>query len=83
MEPGAELCVVGKGWGVKTQGQTKQVEPWYGTEYSQEAIPQEWLLRWQAPNAPADLHLPHSNPFISSDFTLIDVRPHQPPLHNF
>lgn len=57
------------------QGQTTQVEPWYGTEFSQEAIPEDWLLRWQAPNHPADLHLPHNNPFISSDFTLIDVGP--------
>jgi insulysin len=57
------------------QGQTTSTEPWYGTEYSQEAIPSSWLDSWTAAAAPAGLHLPHDNPFISSDFTLIDVRP--------
>ncbi|BDA50691.1 Insulin-degrading enzyme [Coccomyxa sp. Obi] len=56
------------------KGQTKSVEPWYGTEYSQEPISQEWLGSWTAAAATPDLHLPHDNPFISSDFTLIDVK---------
>ena len=59
---------------VTWQGQTKLVEPWYGTEYSQEPISQEWLSSWAAAAAIPDLHLPHDNPFISSDFTLINVR---------
>ncbi|EIE20423.1 hypothetical protein COCSUDRAFT_30601 [Coccomyxa subellipsoidea C-169] len=56
------------------KGQTTLTEPWYGTEYSQEAISSEWLSAWASAVAPPELHLPHDNPFISSDFTLIDVK---------
>lgn len=55
------------------QGETRETEPWYGTEYSQEAIPAAWLDSWRDAAAPEGLHLPLPNPFISSDFTLINV----------
>jgi hypothetical protein len=107
-------------WAV--QGKTDEVEPWYGTEFSQHAIPPEWLARWEAAAggqtdsgalappgvdgaAPADaaaqrlsslavhlgdstswkaagptaatdgvpLHLPEPNPFVPTDFAMLEV----------
>ena len=53
------------------QGQTDLVEPWYSTQYSDEAIPADWMASFWAAAAPPELHLPLPNPFISSDFALI------------
>ena len=55
------------------QGQTDMVEPWYSTEYSEERIPESWLSSWREAALPPELHLPLPNPFISSDFALIQV----------
>ncbi|XP_050230326.1 insulin-degrading enzyme-like 1, peroxisomal [Mercurialis annua] len=52
------------------EGQTENVEPWYGTAYSIEKITssliQEWML--YAPNE--NLHLPAPNVFIPTDLSL-------------
>src|SRR5579875_24612 len=57
----------------RLQGQTDLVEPWYSTEYSEERIPEAWLSSWREAALPPELHLPLPNPFISSDFALIQV----------
>ncbi|KAI8933337.1 hypothetical protein NX059_012527 [Plenodomus lindquistii] len=47
-----------------------QKEKWYGTEYKQEKIPQDFLAElqeaFQSKNRPAELHFPHKNEFIPS-----------------
>ena len=47
-------------------------EPIYTTQYSCEAIPADWLVAWEAAAEPA-LHLPKPNPFIPTDFQLLQV----------
>lgn len=52
-------------------GDATETEPWYGTRYSLQRVPAEWAAAWAAADeAPGELHLPHPNPFISTDFTL-------------
>ena len=59
---------------VLPQGRTKEVEPWYSTDYSQEPVPNEWLSSWLKAVPNPAIHLPKPNPFISSAFGLINVR---------
>ena len=56
------------------QGKTSEVEPWYQTEYSQEPVPSHLLSGWLKAYPNDSIHLPRPNPFISSQFGLIDVR---------
>ncbi|KAK9803974.1 hypothetical protein WJX72_009535 [[Myrmecia] bisecta] len=61
-------------WASKTfQGQTTEVEPWYETQYTLSAIPEDWLAEWSSPRAHPQLHLPAPNPFIPTNFDLIEV----------
>lgn len=55
------------------QGVATEREPWYGTQYSREHVPAKWLARWEAAVPPPDLHLPRRNPYIPTDFTLLQV----------
>ncbi len=55
------------------QGKTSEVEPWYQTEYSQEPVPSDLLSGWLKAYPNDSIHLPRPNPFISSQFGLIDV----------
>ncbi|CAD7703211.1 unnamed protein product [Ostreobium quekettii] len=60
-------------WMSKTfKGTTDQVEAVYGTEYSCETIPEEWIKRWTNPEQDDRLHLPEPNPFVPTDFTLLN-----------
>ena len=59
--------------GHMVQGKTTEVEPWYQTEYSQEPVPSGWLSGWLKAFPNDSIHLPRPNPFISSQFGLIDV----------
>lgn len=59
---------------VPLQGITTDIEPWYGTLYSREPLPAEWLAVWEAASPPAELHLPPPNPFVPTDFALLQVR---------
>ena len=54
------------------QGKTDSVEPWYRTEYSQQPIAQDWLRKWGSTQCKA-LHLPKLNPFIPTDFGMLQV----------
>ncbi|GAX77819.1 hypothetical protein CEUSTIGMA_g5262.t1 [Chlamydomonas eustigma] len=46
-------------------------EPWYGTKYCIETLPDAWAESWGEKAGPdARLHLPRPNPFIPTDFTL-------------
>lgn len=56
------------------QGVATEREPWYGTLYSRDRFPAEWLARWEAAPPPSELHLPPHNAFIPTDFTLLQAR---------
>lgn len=69
-------------WGCPGQGKTDRAEPVYGTEYAQEPVPGDWLDRWR--EAACDgLHLPHLNPFIPTDFTMLQVKQARHKNRNF
>ena len=55
------------------QGQVNSREPIYSTQYSCEKIPADWLAAWEAAAEPA-LHLPKANPFIPTEFQLLQAR---------
>ena len=56
------------------QGKTADTEPWYGTAYSCQPIPEEWLQQWQGIGAhDSGLHLPEENHFIPSDLLMLEV----------
>ena len=48
-----------------------KVEPWFGTKYGQEDIPNEWLLKTQ--EFRDEFHLPDPNLFIAENTSLCDV----------
>lgn len=43
-----------------------QVEPWYGTEYSCEQIPEDLIKTWEACGRREELRLPEANPVIAT-----------------
>ena len=47
-------------------------ERWYGTQYATDPIPAEWLAEFRNPPKVPELHLPAPNPFISSEFGLVE-----------
>ncbi|KAK2177670.1 hypothetical protein NP493_586g01027 [Ridgeia piscesae] len=57
--------------GQKFKGQTDLSEPWYGTEYSLENIPEETLQKWQTAGLHENLKLPSKNEFIATDFEIV------------
>eukprot|EP00798_Chlamydomonas_sp_ICE-L_P019512 gene19512-26183_t len=42
----------------------------YGTKYSLQGIPEDWLEAWASTKTDSSLHLPEPNPFVPTDFTL-------------
>ncbi|CAL1679211.1 unnamed protein product [Lasius platythorax] len=50
-----------------------KTEPWFKTRYTDVEIPPEWIDRWKTIKPLLDFHLPSSNIFLSSDFTLIPL----------
>ena len=53
------------------QGAALDREPWYGTQYSSQPLPRDWLARWEAAVPPSELRLPPPNPFVPTDFALL------------
>eukprot|EP00730_Choanoeca_flexa_P002032 TRINITY_DN10883_c0_g2_i3.p1 TRINITY_DN10883_c0_g2~~TRINITY_DN10883_c0_g2_i3.p1 ORF type:complete len:1005 (+),score=244.79 TRINITY_DN10883_c0_g2_i3:33-3017(+) len=57
-----------------TENEVNLIEPWFKTQYGQQAIPAEWLQRWKAAEASSpfsELTWPTPNPYITTDFELI------------
>merc|ERR1719430_2559330 len=45
-----------------------QTEPWFGTKFSCEEIPNQWREEW--PEVGKEFHMPHENTFIVTDLSL-------------
>lgn len=61
---------------------TPEVEPFFGTLYWVDAIPDELIALWASPPACANLKLPPRNRFVPRDFNVVvepDYRPPSPP----
>lgn len=57
------------------EGKTSEREPWYGTDYIIERIEDNLVQEWSKTPTNEKLHLPMSNVFIPTDFTLRDPEP--------
>ena len=51
-------------------------EPVYKTKYCSCPLPADWMESWEAPETKTELSLPAPNPYIATEFDLIQsVRP--------
>lgn len=60
------------------EGQTDQVEEWYGTQYKVEEVRQELLAKMQSPNldlTETNLGLPNANNLIPKNFDILPKDP--------
>ncbi|XP_056631781.1 insulin-degrading enzyme isoform X2 [Diorhabda carinulata] len=48
-------------------------EPWYGTKYRKEKIPDATIQRWKEAGLCPDLKMPEKNEFIPNDFSLYPI----------
>ncbi len=53
---------------------TSKVSRWYNTSYATRAVSEASMQRWQQPETFEGLELPAPNPFIASDFSMLDDR---------
>ncbi|XP_045474818.1 nardilysin-like [Harmonia axyridis] len=53
-------------------------EKWFGTLYTDEEIPPEWIDRWQNAKPDPDMNLPLPNQFLTTDFELLPDEPDIP-----
>ncbi|KAJ3682908.1 hypothetical protein LUZ60_013135 [Juncus effusus] len=62
--------------------QAVQIEPWFGSRYTEEEIPKNLLEAWRNPNSVNQaLHLPFKNEFIPTDFSLRNINISKPNGH--
>uniref|UniRef100_A0A3B3I270 Insulin-degrading enzyme n=1 Tax=Oryzias latipes TaxID=8090 RepID=A0A3B3I270_ORYLA len=60
------------------EGQTDRTEEWYGTQYKEEAIPDEVIQKWSNPGLNPNFRLPTKNDFIPSNFETFPVEEDAP-----
>ncbi|XP_036067708.1 insulin-degrading enzyme isoform X2 [Oryzias melastigma] len=60
------------------EGQTDRTEEWYGTQYKQEAIPEETIKKWSIPDLNPNFSLPKRNKFIPTNFQIYPVENNPP-----
>ncbi|KAK9128209.1 hypothetical protein Syun_017006 [Stephania yunnanensis] len=60
-----------------------QYEPWFGSQYIEEAIPMSFLELWKdPPEVEPSFHLPLKNEFMPCDFTIRSVNAPNHPTHS-
>uniref|UniRef100_A0A8C5V742 Insulin-degrading enzyme n=1 Tax=Microcebus murinus TaxID=30608 RepID=A0A8C5V742_MICMU len=55
------------------EGKTDRTEEWYGTQYKQEAIPDEVIKKWQNADLNGKFKLPTKNEFIPTNFEILSL----------
>lgn len=55
------------------EGKTDRTEEWYGTQYKQEAIPDEVIKKWQDADLNGKFKLPTKNEFIPTNFEILSL----------
>ncbi|KAG8523499.1 Insulin-degrading enzyme [Galemys pyrenaicus] len=55
------------------EGKTDRTEEWYGTQYKQEAIPDEVIKKWQNADLNGKFKLPMKNEFIPTNFEILSL----------
>lgn len=61
--------------GKKLEEICDQTEKWYGTKYNVHRITDEWMERWSDVELNASFYLPKPNPFVATDFSLVERTP--------
>ena len=56
---------------VELAGCEAKVEPYFGTEYWDSPLEETLLLSWESLHTAAKLHVPPPNPFIATDFSML------------
>lgn len=57
--------------GQKFEPDADQVEPWYGSKYKLEKIPDAIIVKWETCSRSNELRLPNVNEFITSNFEIL------------
>lgn len=52
-----------------------QTEKWYGTRYNVEKISDDWMQKWNNVELDSSFFLPQPNPFIATNFALVERTP--------
>uniref|UniRef100_A0A8P4GJV8 Insulin-degrading enzyme n=1 Tax=Dicentrarchus labrax TaxID=13489 RepID=A0A8P4GJV8_DICLA len=60
------------------EGQTDKTEEWYGTQYKQEAITEETLMKWASADLNGKFKLPMKNEFIPTNFEIYPLEKDSP-----
>ncbi|MGH0158734.1 UNVERIFIED_CONTAM: hypothetical protein FKN15_052350 [Acipenser sinensis] len=60
------------------EGQTDKTEEWYGTQYKQEALPEETIKKWQHADLNGKFKLPMKNEFIPTNFEIYPLEKDAP-----
>uniref|UniRef100_A0A8C0JL57 Insulin-degrading enzyme n=1 Tax=Canis lupus dingo TaxID=286419 RepID=A0A8C0JL57_CANLU len=55
------------------EGKTDRTEEWYGTQYKQEAVPDEVIKKWQNADLNGKFKLPTKNEFIPTNFEILSL----------
>ncbi|XP_075072253.1 insulin-degrading enzyme isoform X1 [Mixophyes fleayi] len=55
------------------EGKTDQKEEWYGTQYKEEAIPADIIMKWQNADLNGKFRLPMKNEFIPTNFEIVPL----------
>lgn len=58
--------------GKKLEAICDRTEKWYGTRFNVQNISPEWIDKWKNVEANSNFFLPHPNPFVATDFSLVD-----------
>lgn len=61
--------------GKKLEEICERTERWYGTRYNVQKISDEWMTKWQSVELNDAFFLPKPNPFVSTDFSLVERVP--------
>lgn len=61
--------------GKKLEPICDQTEKWYGTKYNVQKIDEEWMEKWKNVELNSNFFLPKPNPFVATDFSLVERVP--------
>ncbi|XP_055018811.1 insulin-degrading enzyme isoform X2 [Boleophthalmus pectinirostris] len=64
------------------EGQTDRTEEWYGTQYKQEAISDETIMKWANADLNGKFKLPMRNEFIPTNFEIYPLEKDAPSVPN-
>ncbi|CAH2005923.1 unnamed protein product [Acanthoscelides obtectus] len=55
-----------------------QTEKWFGTRYTDREVPASWISKWESVKPYPEFSIPPPNPFITTDFSILEKKENQP-----